>query len=99
MLRILLTIIVPLALPTILYLLYTRVERRRLQAAGAGEVPPWWAEVPWVRLLAVGIGCMAVVLVSIAMTSGTPVGGRYEPARYEDGQLIPGRTTTSGWPD
>jgi hypothetical protein len=50
----------------------------------------WSARV--VASLAIA-GCVLVIagLVLFTQFSGAPPGGTYEPARYEDGKLIPGR--------
>jgi hypothetical protein len=46
--RVLLAIVIPLALPTILYFMYTALARRR---SGAGQVPAAPMEMPWSWLL------------------------------------------------
>jgi hypothetical protein len=39
------------------------------------------------------VGCLLVIggLIFFGHFGGAPPGGTYEPARYEDGKLIPGR--------
>ena len=78
MIRILLTYIVPLLLPAVLYFLWLRL-------APANEP----RTVPWSWLVAAGVLLVAIVLAGLALLGGTP-DGVYEPAHMENGKLIPG---------
>ncbi len=93
MLKKLLTIALPLALPTLLYFTYSYLEWRRALASGTAAPPPWWIDVPWVSLAAAGAALLAVVLVALALLGGHEISGVYEPARLIDGRLVPGTTT------
>ena len=79
MIRILLTYVVPLIVPAVIYFLWLRFR------GGARE-----REHPWPWLIGAGILLTAIVLAGFALLSGTP-DGIYEPAHLEDGKLVPGR--------
>jgi hypothetical protein len=92
-LRIFLTIVLPLVLPTVVYLLYvTTVEARRAQAAQEGHAAPWWVEAPWPWLVGGGVVLTGLTLGAIALTGGDAPGEVYVPAHMEDGRLVPGTT-------
>jgi hypothetical protein len=80
MLRIVLQYVLPLILPFLLYLIYARLAHK------TGEL----GDAPWIGLAAAGVGLMAVSLVTWGLLSGYEPGGTYVPARFEDGQLVPG---------
>ncbi len=78
-----------LAAPSALYLLWLFVFRRRAIATLRKYQLP---EGPWVWLVAGGLVLVCASLVFLALTGGYDLDAAYEPARYEDGELIPGRT-------
>lgn len=79
MIRILLTYVLPLILPTALYLLWAR------RAAARGLSP----DIPYPWLAAAGVALLALTVFALSLRGGTP-GGKYEPPRYEDGRVVPG---------
>jgi hypothetical protein len=81
MLRILLQYLLPLVLPFLAYLIYARLAHK----TGMGDAP-------WIALAAAGVGLLAVSLVSWGLLTGSDPGETYVPARFEDGQLVPGTT-------
>jgi len=83
MIRILLTYIVPLLLPAVLYFIWLRL---------APVTQP--REVPWSWLAGAGVLLVAIVLAGLALLGGTP-DGVYEPAHLEDGKVVPGRFHTN----
>ena len=85
MLRVFLTIVLPLALPTALYVGWL-VTAQRVQRTGA--VP--WAEVPWVWLAGAGAALLVLVLLVVNLHFGTSETGTYVPPRWEDGRIVPG---------
>lgn len=90
--RVFLTVILPLLAPLAIYIAYMLlVERRRLDAAGSGNAPSWWIGIPWVRLVAAGVGLAATVAALLALTGGQEPGDTYHPARIEDGEVVRGR--------
>jgi hypothetical protein len=81
MLRILLQYLLPLVLPFLAYLIYARLAHK----TGLDDAP-------WIALAAAGVGLMVVSLVSWSLLSGAAPGETYAPARFEDGQVVPGTT-------
>ena len=92
MLHKLLTIGLPLILPTVAYLTYLWFRNRNIEAEEAGEVLPEWRRLPWPIL----IGCGAILVsISLGLTAyladGEPRTGTYVPAYIgEDGKIVPG---------
>jgi len=85
MLRVLLTIVLPLVLPTAAYLLWVATlgaeqDGYRLQ----------WAAVPWIWLAGAGAVLLAIVLFVVTVHFGSPREGVYVPPRWEGGRIIPG---------
>jgi len=84
--RAFLAIVLPLALPTALYVLYMTVARRRPGATGAAVQP---MEMPWSWLVIAG-GILAIVTL-LALYLFEDVGrGQYHPAQIIDGEIKPG---------
>lgn len=86
--RILLTYILPLALPFAAYLLWVWGARRRKKAQGIE--PEGLREGPWFWLILAGFVLMAAGLAYWGLTGGSDPEGKYYPPRYEDGRIIPG---------
>jgi hypothetical protein len=84
MLRVVLTVVVPLLLPTALWLGWVAATRRAEAGAAAWAVAPW----PW--LLAGGVALAAATLYVVNVGFGEEEGGRYVPPTVVDGQLVPG---------
>lgn len=84
MLRVILTIVVPLLLPTAIYVLWMRTMRRD----GPGGTARW-AALPWIWLAAAGAVLLAIVLFVVTVHFGTSQPGVYVPPRYEGGHLVP----------
>lgn len=97
MLRVILTIIVPLLLPTVVYVGYVALERRRLASSGGPQ--PWYVGAPWAWLIGGGLLLMIATLAVLTnFSSGSP-GEVYVPAHVRpDGSLVPGHTLPAGKP-
>jgi hypothetical protein len=86
MLRVLLTVILPLLLPTALYLLWVSTlagpspERRAVS----------WTNVPWLWLAGIGAALLAIVLIVVSIHFGSPQQGVYVPPRWDGHRIIPG---------
>ncbi|MEO5374880.1 MAG: DUF6111 family protein [Alphaproteobacteria bacterium] len=91
--RILLTWLLPLLLPTALYLGWMWVMRRRIAAAaGKGEAAEARARaVPWTWLALAGVVLTAVTLGASTLWQGASPGALYVPPHLENGRLVPGR--------
>jgi hypothetical protein len=85
MLRVFLTIVVPLLLPTALYL-------AGVAAWGAARGRPRrsWAAIPWLWLVVAGTGLLAIVLIVVTVGFGRRQEGVYVAPRYVNGRIIPG---------
>jgi hypothetical protein len=101
MLRVFLTIVLPLVLPTALYLLWLRVAHwlpgGSPPGSPAGSTPgaqqgEWvqWAALPWVWLAAAGALLLALMLFVVTVHYGTSQPGTYVPPRWENGRIVPG---------
>ena len=83
--RVLLTIVLPLLLPTAVYLMW--VMTLGAPHDGAAMV---WTTVPWVWLAGAGAVLLAVVLLVVSVRFGTPQGGVYVAPRYVNGHIVQG---------
>ena len=90
MLRILLTIVLPIALPLLLYIGYVSMMRRRAQIAGQDDLPRW-QEGPWTWFAFAGAVLVIVVLIAVRLSCGVPPGTRLEAPRMIDGEIVPSR--------
>ena len=90
MLRILLTIILPIALPLIAYFGYMSLMRRRAQAAGETSLPHW-QDGPWPWVVLGGAGLVLAALITWRSMTGVPPGTKLESPRLIDGQVQPSR--------
>jgi hypothetical protein len=88
MLRILLTVVLPILLPLLLYIGYVSIMRRRAELAGE-ESPPPWQEGPWPWLIFGGLALVAAILVTLRLTTGVPPGTKIEAPRLVDGKVVP----------
>lgn len=87
--RVLLQYLLPLLLPTILYLAWWWAFGRR-QVHG-GDQAAELTDGPWYWLIIGGVLLMAGGLIYTALTSGEAPGGRYVAPHLEDGRVVPGR--------
>jgi Family of unknown function (DUF6111) len=85
MLRVVLTIVLPLLLPTALYLLWVTA----LGSAREGQIIRWTA-VPWIWLAGAGAVLLVIVLLVVTVHFGSPQEGVYVPPRWEGDRIIPG---------
>jgi hypothetical protein len=74
-----LTIIIPLLLPTALYLAWRF-------AAGRGMTVPSY----WIWLVVAGLALASVTLIAVNVDFGAPRGGIYVPPHVSDGTVVPG---------
>jgi hypothetical protein len=81
--RELLTLVVPLALPTVLYVLW-------LQAARWAGSERARRAMPWLWLAGTGVVLLAVVLFVVTVGFGTSQTGTYVPPQLHNGRIVPG---------
>jgi hypothetical protein len=84
MLRVFLTIVLPLLLPTALYLLWVAVLGSREGVAMS------WVAVPWIWLAGAGVILLTIVLFVVTVHFGSSQEGVYVPPRWEGGRIVPG---------
>jgi ABC-type sulfate transport system permease component len=84
--RAFLAIVLPLALPTALYVFYMALIRRRPGAANAPAQP---IEIPWSWLIIAGGVLVAVTFVALYVFEDAGR-GKYHPAQTIDGRIKPG---------
>jgi hypothetical protein len=84
MLRFALTVLLPLLLPTLLWLGWAFAVR------GASARGARWQAAPWGWLAASGV-LLAGASLYVLQTREGDSGGRYVPSQYIDGKLVPGR--------
>ena len=85
MLRVFFTIVIPLLVPTAIYLVWLRVGHRQQAAEDVH-----WRALPWVWLAGAGALLLALVLFVVTVHFGTTAPGTYVPPRWENGRIIPG---------
>lgn len=90
MIRVLLTILLPLAFPSLVYFLWFARERRRAEAAGTPDAMPRLGDVPWFVLASAGVAIAAVVMFATSIYSGDEPGRVYVPPHVEGGRVVPG---------
>jgi hypothetical protein len=83
--RELLTLVVPLLLPTALYLVWLRTARWSETADAV-----WWRGMPWLWLAAGGVALAALVLFVVTVHFGVSTPGTYVPPHVENGRIVPG---------
>ena len=90
MLKIFLTVVLPLALPLLVYIGYVSFLRRRAQLTGQ-QVMPRWQEGPWPWMILAGAVLVVAALITYRVTTGVSPGTQLEPPRLIDGEVVPSR--------
>ena len=84
----LLTKILPLLLPVVIYFIWLRYSRRKSLATGADM--PGLREAPWIWMIAAALGVLVLGVIFLQLTTGEEPGGVYVPPHVEDGRVVPG---------
>lgn len=77
--RVLVTIIFPLVLPTVLYLVWRLWFGRTVIGSST-----------WVWLLVAGLALSSLTLILLSVDFGSPRDGVYVPPHVENGRVVPG---------
>jgi Family of unknown function (DUF6111) len=85
MLRVFLTVVLPLLLPTALYLLWVTTVGPSPEGGAIS-----WTTVPWLWLAGAGAALLAIVLIVVSVHFGSPQQGVYVPPRWDGHRIIPG---------
>jgi Family of unknown function (DUF6111) len=85
MLRIFFEILLPLVLPTALYVAWVSIVQSPSQAARLR-----WAALPWAWLAGAGALLLVLMLVVVITGFGTSQPGVYVPPHWQNGRIIPG---------
>ena len=91
MLRVFVTMVLPLVLPTALYLGWVWMAQGPRHDDGVR-----WGALPWVWLAGAGVLLAAVVLLVVMVGFGTSQPGVYVPPRMESGKIVPGHIEPRG---
>ena len=86
MLRVLLTVLLPLATPFVLYIAWIWLVRHKV---AGGELVLDWRESPWPWLLAVGVAGSIATLLYLYATTGHPAGTQFVAPHVVDGVVVP----------
>lgn len=89
MIRKLLTVVLPILLPFLVYAGYLYLARRR---AMAGRGPPGWSDAPWSWLFLSAAVLLAAALLVLRFTTDMDPGAEYVPPRLIDGEIVPGHS-------
>ena len=103
------TYVLPLLLPTALYVLWRMIWLRRpaedmsqpsddsggATVASSGDL---WRGAPWFWLALAGALLLAAVLLVGVFVHGAPPRGQYVPPRLEDGHIVPGELRSNDAP-
>ena len=99
MTRILLTMVLPLLAPTLIYVGYLVAAHwysRRFGSGGAARPFPTLRTWPWLWLALAGAALAAASFIFLAETTTQPPGGVYVPPQYIDGEIVPGHVVREG---
>lgn len=93
MTRVLLQYLLPLILPTAIYLLWVKVAGQARTAAGVSRLT---REGPWLWLILAGVALMGAGLAVTALTGGAGPTGTYVAPHWEGGRVVPGHVVQPG---
>lgn len=85
--RVLLQYVLPLLLPTIIWILWWLMLGRH----AANGVVTRLEHGPWFWLILGGLALLGLSLIFTAMTHGFDPRGKYVPPHWENGHVVPGR--------
>ena len=86
MLRVLLTVLLPLMAPFLAYIAWVWLVRHKVQG---GELVLDWRQSPWPWMLALGLAGALGGLLYLYVTTGHPAGTELVPPQLIDGVVVP----------
>ncbi|MGF1592477.1 MAG: hypothetical protein ACFCUW_04310 [Kiloniellaceae bacterium] len=86
MLRVVLTVLLPLAAPFLIYLGWLWLGRRK---AAGGVLTVDWRETPWPWLLALGLAAALGGMLYLYLSTGHPPETKLAPPSFVDGVVVP----------
>lgn len=91
--RIIVEIVIPLLLPTVVWLLWWVFRGRHQPPRSAGDAvqTSLLQHGPWFWLALIGLVLLAATFVSTALLSGYSPEGRFVAPRWENDRVVPGR--------
>ncbi len=92
MVRILITYVLPLVLPTLAWYVWGRLSASRTRTERNGSE---WENAPWPALAVSGVVLLAATLGALALFGAAEPGNVYRPARVVDGAVVPGTQTNA----
>lgn len=93
MIRKIITIVLPLLLPALIYFFWVWMARRHAKKHGTeAPGPENFRDAPWIWLGIGGVSLLVVTLLAMPLFLGEPSEpGRYVAPQYKDGKIIPHR--------
>ncbi len=89
MLRALFTVVLPIALPLLIYVAYLKMSRRGGQA-GEADGKAQARESTWLWIGLTGAALILAALITLRLTTGHPRDANLESPRLIDGRVVPG---------
>jgi hypothetical protein len=86
--RILLTVLLPLLLPTLLYVAWLVTSGPSRLGPAAAPLP--WRDLPWIWLIGAGAALVALMFYAVGARLDGAAQGVYVPPKYVNGEVIPG---------
>ncbi len=84
-----------ITIPLISYVIWYRLTKTKMAREEQGELPAW-QDAPWTWIVAGTLAVISMALVSLTLFRADDPEGTYVPARYEDGEVIPGYIEDDG---
>ena len=78
-----------IAIPLISYVVWYRLTKAKLAHEEARDLPAW-QDAPWTWIVVGTVAAISLGFVSLAVFRPDDSGGTYVPAKYEDGEVVPG---------
>jgi|TARA_Y100000588_G_scaffold211720_1_gene225833 hypothetical protein len=87
--KLLLTKILPLALPVLIYLVWLFYAHKRAQKRGT-QVNQL-SDAPWLLIGLSGLTALIIGMIVLGLFTGEDIGGNYIPSHLENGEVVKGR--------